>query len=645
MWLAGVALLAGALAPAGASAQRVVRDTTAQRRDTTGIQRRDTTAVLPDTTQRAADTTRTDTTRAPADTTRRPAVPLPSDTLSDTAKVPRDTIKAPLAHSERPPLVASVIEYHWDRDSLFASGALTLGDLLGRIPGVTQFRSGWLGAPEFASYMGDAGKVRIFYDGVEIDPLDPRNGGVPDVAAVPLWSLEDISVERGAGELRVYLRSWSITHTATNTRVDVMTGDQGTNLYRAFYGKRFANGLALQLAGQQYGTSENVTLAGGSDLALTGRLGWAKGHWSIDAFASRSSRTRDQQDPQRVVGSGVPLQERTRTDAYVRGGYGDPDSTGGWLQLIAATEKFDEHSPFRAQPLPYAPPDGADTTMSGTQYAATGGVNLGRLRVSAAERYHVLDSGNVNAISGRVSYEHPIVALSLYAEYRGADTTSVEEASVRFTPVGFLAIAGTAARRHGGPDGTDAVDLRGELGVRLGQLWVSGGVMRRGEATLPALIAYDSSYVPVQEPAATGVFGSARGKIYKDLGINVTGIRWNDAGFYRPRMQSREELYLESNWIKRFPSGDFGFLGSVAHEYRQTTYFPSAAPGDGGPTAALVSSFYSHVLVTRIEVRIQNAVIFWNATFGISPQVYEYVPGLVQPRQRQLYGVRWQFWN
>jgi len=609
-WLAGIICIAGAAIPATAAAQRTVRDTAS----------------------------------APPDTTQRPAVPLPSDTLSDTTKVPKDTIKTPLAHSERPALVDGVIQYHWDRDSLFASGALTLGDLLGRIPGVTQIRSGWLGSPEFASYMGNSGRVRVFYDGVELDPFDPRNGGVPDMTDVPLWSLEDITVERGANEIRVYVRSWSITHTATNTRVDVMTGDQGTNLYHAFYGKRFGNGIALQLAGQQYGTSENNTLGGGSDLALMGRLGWASGKWSLDAFATRSSRTRDEQDPQRSVTGGVPRQERTRTDAYVRGGYGDPDSAGGWAQLMVANEKFDEHTPFREQPLPFAGPDAADTVLSGTQYVATAGLNRGRFRFSAAERHHSLDSGSVNAISGRASFVHPLVALSLYAEHRGSDTTSLEEASARFTPVDFLAVAGTIARRHGGADGIDAVDLRGEVGARFGHLWVSGGVMRRGEETLPALIAFDTSYAPVREEAATGIFGAARGKIYKDVGMDVYGVRWNNSGFYRPQMQSREELYIQTDWLSRFPSGDFGFLGSVAHEYRQTTYFPSASIIPEQPPT-VVSAFYSHVLITRLEVRIQNAVIFWNAAFGISPPIYEYVPGMLQPRQRQLYGVRWQFWN
>ena len=638
-------LIAGMTLPANAGAQQTVRDTTRAARDSAAVaQPVDSAVARPDTTGALADSAAADTARATADTTRRPAVPLPSDTLSDSAHVVKDTVKSPLAHSERPSLAGSIIEYHWDRDSLFAAGALTLGDLLGRIPGVTQIRSGWLGSPEFASYMGNAARVRLFYDGVELDSFDPRNGGVPDMTTVPLWSLEDITVERGASELRVYVRSWSVTHTETNTRIDVTTGDQGTNLYHAFYGKRFGNGIALQLAGQQYGTSENNTLGGGSDLALMGRLGWANGKWSLDAFATRSSRTRDEQDPQRSVTGGVPRQERTRTDAYVRGGYGDPDSTGGWIQLMLARQQFDEHTPFRDQPLAFAGPDAADTTVNGTQYVATAGINRGRFRLSAAERYHSLDSGSVNAISARLSFDHRLVGVSLYAERRGSDTTSVEEASARFTPVDFLAFAGSIAHRHGGVDGIDAVDLRGEAGVRLRRLWLSGGVMRRGEEMLPPLIAFDTSYAPVHEDAVTGVFGAARGKIYKDVGVNVYGVRWANTGFYRPQMQSREELYVDTDWITRFPSGDFGFLGSVAHEYRQTTYFPSMATIEGEP-ANIVSAFYSNVLVTKLEIRIQSAVIFWNAAFGLSPQIYEYVPGMLQPRQRQLYGVRWQFWN
>ena len=599
--------------------------------------------------QPARDTTRAphDTSRAGTDTTRHPAIPLPSDTTRDTTKVPRDTIKAPLAHAERPLLLGVGSQYHWDRDSIFSSGADNLLDLLSTIPGVTVFRSGWLASPQYAAYLGDPGRVRVFLDGVELEPLDQRAGGVLDMSEAQLWSLEDVSVERGADELRVYLRSWSVRRTTTSTRIDVETGDQGTNLYRAFYGKRYGNGLAFQLGGKQWGTASNPAIGGGDELALMGRLGWARGPWSIDAFATRSSLSRDEQDPQLADATGgVPAEDRTRTDAYVRAGYGDPDA-GAWAQLMAAVEKFDEHTPFRPSPLTFAAADTADTVTSGTQYIATGGLTRWGLRLSAAERFHVLEHRSFNSLSARIAYERPSLAVSLFADYRGGDTTSTEEASARWTPFGRVTVTGALTRRHGSANGVSTsatYAMRGEAGLRLGQLWMSGGVMRRDAEVVPGLIAYDPTFASALSSSGSAIFGTLRGKVYQDIGFNLTATRWNADGYYRPQLQSHEEVYLDTKWLHRFPSGNFGFFGSVAHEYRGNVIFPgigtTESPDGGGQIAV-----YNHVLLTRVEVRILDAVIFFHSMYGISPPIFEYVPGFLQPRQRLLYGVRWQFWN
>jgi hypothetical protein len=636
-------VLAGLVAP-GAAAQRVVRDTAA-RRDTAAA--RDTTRAVRDTTPR--DTTRRaprDTARAPSDTGQQSAVPLPSDTLADTTKVPKDTIKAPLAHAPNPPLIGLGAQYHWDRDSIFASGAVNLLDLLTRIPGVTTFRSGWLASPQYAAYLGDPARVRVFFDGLEIDPLDPRSPGALDMSEVPLWSLEEVSVERGADELRVYLRSWRVDRTTTNTRIDVVTGDQGTNIYRGFYGKRYGNGLAFQLGGQQFGTATDKTIGGGDELALTGRLGWAKGAWSFDVYASRSSRTRDEEDVQLAGATGgVPAQERARTDAYVRAAYGDPDRDGAWVQLMAATEKFDEHTPFRTTELTFAPVDTADTVRTAPQYVAAVGLNRGRFRFNATDQLHVLPDRKLNSLSGRLAFEDSLFSVSLFADYRGHDTTSTEEATARFTPLSFLALSGAVMRRHGGGvDGGTRYAERAELGLRLKRVWLTGGVLRRNGQMVPGLSAYDSSFAPAFAGTATGIFGTVRGKFYQDLGVDVFAVRWDAPGYYRPQIQSREELYLDTKWLKRFPRGNFGFLGSVAHEYRQTVLFPATGSVEafGGTPAFAIGS---HALVTRLEVRILDAVIFWHSSYGINPPTFEYVPGFLQPRQRFIYGVRWQFWN
>ena len=606
-------LLASAHAPA--AAQQPARDTTAARRDTA---------------------------RAVPDTGARPAVPLPSDTSHDTTKVPRDTIKAPLAEAPAPPLLGAGPQYHWDRAHLYASGAGTLLALLDRIPGVTTVRSGWLASPQYAAYLGDPARVRVFYDGMEVDALDPRSPGALDLGEVQLWSLEDVRVERGADEIRVYLRSWRVDRTATSTRVDVLTGDQGTNLYRGFYGKRFDNGMALQLGGQQYGTNSDPSVGGGSDLALIGRLGWAGPKWKVDAFASRSSRTRDQQD-MLLVGTtgGVPEQDRTRTDAYLRAAYGDPDSAGVWLQAMAATQRFAESSPFRPA-LAFAPADSADTTRNAAQYVAAAGLTRGALRLSASDRFHRLPGRSMNALAGRIAFVQPRLAVSLRAEWRSGDTTSTEEGAVSFTPLSFVTLDGAVTRRHGGGSAA-RYDARAELGLRVHRLWLSGGVMRRDAELVPGLSAYDSSYAPALSGSATGIFGTARGKVYEDIGVDAMAVRWTAPGYYRPQLQTREEIYLDTQWLHRFPSGHFGFYGSIGHEYRQAVIFPRAGSVEsvvGGGAVAV----YSHVLVTRVEVRIHDAVLFWHSIYGITP-LYEYVPGYVQPRQRFLYGVRWQFWN
>src|SRR6185437_12916985 len=85
-----------------------------------------------------------DTTKVRRDTTLKVPVPQRADSLlrdtlakQDSIKaqkpVPRDTIKAALAHSELPALPGIGRRTFWSRDSLFSTGAITLADLLDRI--------------------------------------------------------------------------------------------------------------------------------------------------------------------------------------------------------------------------------------------------------------------------------------------------------------------------------------------------------------------------------------------------------------------------------------------------------------------------------------------------------------------------------
>ena len=217
-WIAllGLGAVAGAVLPDAAGAQVPVRrDTTVVRRDTAGT-RIDTTGGRRTLSPSGRDTVRiplpprTDTLVA-GDSTRRGLVPLPD--------VPKaDTIKAPLARAEAPPILEIDGARIYDRTALFATGVSTLIELLGRVPGLTEYATGFLGAPAAIASQGDLRHVRIFLDGLEMDPMDVRSRGTSAVGDLPIHALEEVRIERGAEEVRVYARSWRVDRTVPYTR-------------------------------------------------------------------------------------------------------------------------------------------------------------------------------------------------------------------------------------------------------------------------------------------------------------------------------------------------------------------------------------------------------------------------------------------
>ena len=53
----------------------------------------------------------------------------------------------------------------------------------------------------------------------------------------------------------------------------------------------------------------------------------------------------------------------------------------------------------------------------------------------------------------------------------------------------------------------------------------------------------------------------------KALKADIVGIAWNDSAvFYRPKYQARSEVYVATNWLSRFPSGNLGILAGRLKE-------------------------------------------------------------------------------
>ena len=634
------------------NAQQPVRDTTRARPDSAVVR----IPVAPDT--------------IPLDSAQRRKLAQRDSAL---ARPKTDTLRAPLGRPESPPSADIGAPYRWNRAELFASGALTVAELLDRIPGVTTYRSGWFSTPATAAYMGEM-RIRLFYDGLELDVLDERAYGVHDLVEVQLWTLEELIVERGATELRVYMRSWRVTQTQANTRTDVYTGDEDTNIYRGYFGRRYPRGEALQLAAQQYSTESSRGGAGGDLLSLLGRFGWAKSSWHADMYVLRTRRSRT---PQTSEGAEQLIYglNATRTDAYVRAGFGQPDDPF-WMQLIAGTSKnLGVPDSGSLATTPATP--GADTARSRTlpvanrhsraQWIATGGVSGAGASLSVTGRYRVYEGRHLLSPSLRASIDRGWIAASLFAERLKADsihrslrgglapdslrTADIIDATVRLSPLSFLAIAGAAGRRVESGGGVDSVTTnyyRGEVGVRLGSVWLSGGVMGRDTAVLQAPRIFGERFVAFREGPSVGQFAAIRGRLWKDVFADVQGSMWNqDTLRYRPKYQARSEVYVRTNWRRKFPSGNFGLLFSVRHDYRSNVRFPKADIDDlGVPTTltAWETSQQNRVISTLLEIRIVNAVITWQYR-NLLGEEFNQVPGFRMPNQVNLYGVRWDFWN
>ena len=571
-----------------------------------------------------------------------------SDTTAkkDTTKTKRDTVVTPFAQWEFPAVLEMGKAYDLDRDELFNTGALTLIQVLNRVPGLTVFASGWITSPQYASYLGNPARLRVFLDGVELIALGNDRSYPLDLATVPIWNIEHLTLERGPDEIRIYIRTWTVTHTHMQSRVDIVTGDLGTNMLRAYFGKRWENGFGFQFGGQVFGTA-NVPLEGsGSANDLMLRFGWARGMWSADLYAERGNGTRDPQVAFFVdsgLSPGIPGQVWSREIGAVRVGYGQPESTRWWGQVVLNQQQVLEQN-LISTAITYVPPDSLPKQQRATQLIFAGGLNAGPLHASAAEHLRWFPSGSSDEVTGRIAFTNKFFTVSGYGDYvlNGGGLT---EAAATITPTSYLLASATIGKRTAdSASGGDGVSGRVSVGFRLARVWFKAGAVRRAATVVPGLVGYDTAYVSASSAQNTGYFGSVSGKLVDDVGINFYVVRWQHEGWYLPQLQERGEAYLDTQWLSKFPTGNFSLKAAFGEEYRSDVLFPTAgAVEQFGPSS--VSAVHSVVMFSNIEVRVLTATLYFTATWALTPRPYELVPQYVQPVQVYTYGLRWAFWN
>ncbi|MEO7965051.1 MAG: hypothetical protein ABIT38_14195, partial [Gemmatimonadaceae bacterium] len=314
--------------------------------------------------------------------------------------------------------------------------------------------------------------------------------------------------------------------------------------------------------------------------------------------------------------------------------------------LIAASHSHSQNN------LAYKAPTTTDTTdtttrmpsrldLSRTQYVAAFGWEKRGASISSTTRLRAIDGQLYVAPSVRASYDRPRLALSLFGEQQPEVNLRRTELSGRLLPLSWVAVGGSigqyASTGIPGAGKTSSLAWRGEVGLRLHSAWFSGGLMSRDTAVLIAPIVYDTGFIAGNARSMTGKFLRFRGKFWKDVGIDLSAVKWDSGGSFRPEYQTRSQLYANTAWLSRFPSRNFNILFAVTHEYRTAAYFPI----DG--EAPLRASQY-RTLDLFLEIRLLQATLTYQFRNLLNANFTE-VPGYAMHRPVQIYGVRWQFFN
>lgn len=568
-----------------------------------------------------------------------------------------DTIKAPFARFEKPVSFEIDERLRFNREQILSSQATNLIELLDLVPGVVSYRTGWLASAHVAAYLGDFTRIRVFMDGVELDAVDPRSNRILDFTDVHLWLLDELVIERTAGEVRVWCRTATVNRVTPYTRTDVFTGDLNTNGFRGIFGRRFMNGMTLQVAAQQFATQQGRSSAfsttqavgkgDGANQTLNARYGWAKNKWSADVYGVVTTRDREAQAGIDSTPD-IPAFKGARREGYVRLGYGDT-SSGFWSQLMLNSlrmrlegirDSVDSDTTLRS-----------DTTRSREQKVLSVGYRAGSWQVSATERLRTFEGRAWHAPAVRAAYSTRLFSAGVFVENAPLDSSRHADVSLRFAPLPWLAVGAFRSVRQF-DDSTardDETVTRIDGGIKWRSWWFTGGFVRQGGLVLtaPSLLV---GPVPNRiegnqdggELISRAALVGARGTIYKDLRLDVQMARWTNDLTYRPQLTLRSDLSLTTRWLGRFPRGEFGFNAHVIAEYRDPFNFLYFAGDSREPIT--IRSQVTRVITSLVEIRIQRAVIFYQF-HNVSGQPYEYVPGIVMPRQVQMYGVRWEFWN
>ena len=589
---------------------------------------------------RPSDSTRIALPGAPHDTSAGPGhfasdtVPLPDSLSPDTFRA----VLPPLGPPPGPlPRSGRIV---FDRDALWYSGALTLGELLQHVPGVFVARAGWVGRPEVVHYAGQgASSVELYWDGFALDPLGRDSAGV-DVGQISLGLLQRVEVEVLPTVLRVYLISDAQTVRRARTETSFSTGDASTNTYRIRYLNRWKSGAGLSVGVEYLGTA-----AGPSGTGHSNNLNlWAKGSWvpsprfGVEYQVLSMAANRDAFTAATAAGDSIRIgnPDSHRTDLFLRGFVASRDDGMGlrFDAMVGSTSYTDSLATLNrderqgAAVVAYRAAHWSSELTGRVRDNSTPFEVEWRAAVSPLERVTV--SGTVDGrslVGGRRSLD-----ASLGAEFRPFHLLTLHGAARLRSAVAAPAVLADTAQR--------VADLVGGLRLSTAAADLDVSFERHGGYAAPLYGVFDSvvpAYPNLPVRTVTATF-ALRPTLYFTLAGWYRRPLDPITSAYEPPNHSRIWATFRSRLLPILRRNAFDFTAEVAME----GWGRGAVGADA--TGAVVPLGGATIWEWRAEMRLLGAALFWTVRNARGDR-YTVVPGVAMPSAMQRYGVRWEFTN
>lgn len=590
-------------------------------------------------------------------------VPVPPETMvQDT--VPVDTVAVDSFRTVRPfpefprggrqGWAANVRE--WGPEDLLRYHSLSLLQLLKRMHGLGVLRTGNFGSPAGITTLGGGGgRVRVFLDGFEIDPL---GFSTHDLQQIALGDIERVRVERRFDGIRIDLTPRSLPDPRPLSGIEAATGAYDSKMLRALL-MRGIGGSTLLTAGYDQASSQGVGFE--------------------DPFSFSSARARVSYD----LGASTVLQAEYRSEnaeSRLRAASLDANRT---TTLLRARSELLPGLLFdamigRAVRTPENA-DSLDATLATTQSALRAALDLGRVwaegSIRARSRGDELGlpgqelegrggllllpwvsvegevrTGDVLGVAGTrgsaTARVGPLAGLTGFATvgFGNQPLVTVRDTIVHL-PVGdstdqqmephveprFAAIAGNASGTRVGV----------EWGLPRGVIGVAGVLLPEGHSAPFSFHRLDRGAEPmvVEEAQGVEVYASLPVPFTRDfLRLDGSYNRWEERGGrpYLPEDEGR--IALQAHGL--FFAGDLEPTLRVEVLRRGSMMIPATDPAESMTATAAYS-----MANLQLEIRILDVRAFFVFDNVTNIRTAADFPDRFLPGAHFYYGLRWTFRN